>query len=773
MKTKVQILGLLLLISSQTFAQFISGRLTDDAQHPVEFANVVLLSLPDSSFIQGTVTSASGSFQLSSGGKSEHLLRISCIGYTTFYQKCMVGDIGTISLSLDTQILDEVVVKASLPATRLRGDALVTNVQSGVLAKAGSGIDVLDKIPGITRKEKGLFEVFGKGVPLIYINGRQVRDNSELESLRSEDIKEVEVITNPGAKYDATVQAVIRVKTIKRQGDGFGFNLRSSYSQWDQTDLMEEVNLNYRKNGLDIFGSYVYSYTESYRLGYLNQTTYADKRWVQDVVMREPNKRIQQHRIVTGLNYQLADNHSVGARYTYEASPARDNQSTSISDIRTDNKVYDHLYTVNDETVAPVSSHRLNLYYTGKANDLEIDFNADYYTNKSNLSAHITEESEKYEDREVQSLSLVNNDLLAAKLILSYPLLDGSFTWGGEYTHTKRNDDYLTKQSYVPTSYSLMKESNISAFAEYRRKLHFGQLSASVRYEHVEFNYFANGERVNEQSRKYDNWFPNLSFSATLGKVQTQLSYTVKTQRPTYRQLSNSMFYANRFTYETGNPGLKPAIFHNITLDGSWKFLHASVSYQMQKSPIFYWNRLMENTPGASVFYYVNLNKLPSLQTMISATPEFGCWLPRFTIGFQKQWFSVVSGGETLSLNKPLWSFDWSNTFKMPGNYLLNVDYFTMSTGHSANMYTDQWRHRLGVSIRKGFFHDALNVTLGMRDILYKQSGVGIAYTPNIRLWVNNQFDTREVYVTLRYTFNAGKDKYKGTGAGAETLRRL
>ena len=89
-------------------------------------------------------------------------------------------------------------VKADMPVTRMRGDALVTNIQNSVLSKAGSASDVLGKVPGVI-KERNSYEVLGKGTPLIYINGRQVRDDSELDQLNSEDIKSVEVVTNPGA----------------------------------------------------------------------------------------------------------------------------------------------------------------------------------------------------------------------------------------------------------------------------------------------------------------------------------------------------------------------------------------------------------------------------------------------------------------------------------------------------------------------------------------------------------------------------------------------
>ena len=121
--------------------------------------------------------------------------------------------------------------------------------------------------------------MLGKGTPLIYINGRQVRDDSELDQLNSEDIKSVEVVTNPGARYDATVTAVIRIQTIRRAGDGFGFDLRSSYYQSRNVDLIEQLNVNYRHNGLDIFGIFRYLKNEYIMKNDIVHTLESDSLW--------------------------------------------------------------------------------------------------------------------------------------------------------------------------------------------------------------------------------------------------------------------------------------------------------------------------------------------------------------------------------------------------------------------------------------------------------------------------------------------------------------
>ena len=228
-------------------AQEIKGTVVNEQNEPLSYANIIALT-NDSNFITGVMSDSCGKFLLKQTPEMA-VIKVSYIGFTTRMLSLPLSNDGTIVMQSDSTTLGEVVIKAVLPKTKLQGDAFVTTVENSVLAEAGSANDVLKKLPGVTQKGDGL-EVLGKGTPQIYINGRLVRDNAELEALTSKDIKSVDVVTIPGARYDASVNAVIRIKTVKRQGDGLSFNLRSSWYQCEDTDLRETLNLNYRHNNL-------------------------------------------------------------------------------------------------------------------------------------------------------------------------------------------------------------------------------------------------------------------------------------------------------------------------------------------------------------------------------------------------------------------------------------------------------------------------------------------------------------------------------------------
>lgn len=256
---KLFLIPIVCLTALAAQAQNINGRIIDEKAQPLPFANVVLLSLPDSTFIYGAVSDADGLFSIKTE-KPRGLLKVSSIGYVTQFINCQGGNMGDITLMTDQQMLGEVEITALRPTYKMTTDGVATNVENTVLSKAGTAEGVLSKIPGLTKKGDG-FEVFGKGTPLIYINGREVRDASELDQLKSEDVKNVEVITNPGASYDASVKCVVRIRAKPAQGEGFGFDARSSYYQSENTDLVEQLNWNYRHNNLDVFGTLHYSLT--------------------------------------------------------------------------------------------------------------------------------------------------------------------------------------------------------------------------------------------------------------------------------------------------------------------------------------------------------------------------------------------------------------------------------------------------------------------------------------------------------------------------------
>ena len=340
-----------------------TGRVVDETQAPVPFANVVLLNSSDSAFVAGTTTGADGRFSLT-GHATKPLIKISYLGYQTLVLDAAGSDLGTIALEPEATILGEVVVKGQRPAFKLTTEGLKTEVENTLLSKVGTAKAVLENLPGVQRKKDGL-EVFGKGTPLIYINGRKLQTQTELDQISSEDIQSVELITSPGAKYDATVESVILIKTKRPQGEGFSFNTQASYYVGEGPDLALGLNWNYRHRGLDVFGSVWYNDDKYLENDDFIFDVQADTTWR----MNEHSDIKTHHNSIytsAGVNYIFNDNHSMGFRYDTKAFFLNRSRGTFTADVMANGEFYDHLENDMHMSSKFNMPHTLNAYYNGK-----------------------------------------------------------------------------------------------------------------------------------------------------------------------------------------------------------------------------------------------------------------------------------------------------------------------------------------------------------------------------------------------------------------------
>lgn len=766
-------LALLLLFTSvTTYGQSTYiGKITDEKNVPLPYANVVALSLPDSAFVVGTTADLQGNFKLEQVTEGQ-LIRISSIGYVTVYKNTSELNEPNIQMSPDVQALQEVVVEGTHPVVFMKGNALVTDVQNSLLSKAGSASDVLARIPRVS-KSKDKFVVFGKGTPLIYINGRLVRDNTELEQLNSTDIKHVELLTTPGAQYDASVKSVIRIKTVKRQGDGFSFDVRSSYYQSENTDLIEQANVNYRHAGLDLFGSFDYRLNRTEQISSVEQETNTSSLWQQHNTM-QMNGQTQKMSGTFGFNYQINDNHSFGARYQMLGYPSSYVNTDILSKVEKNNDFYDQWSSNGIENRDYSLGHQLNLYYTGTAGKLGIDVNADYYKSDYDATNNTSEQSQEQDDRQIAAFNQVKNKMCAGKVVFTYPIWKGQLSFGGEYTYSNRDNNYLSRnESYVPSSCSNISENYIGGFTSYDVQLPFGMLSAGIRYEHVDFEYSEDQQKIDAQSKNFDNVFPTLSFATQFGQVQAQLSYAATIQRPSYADLSNNVFYINRFTLQQGNPYLLPSITHDISLNTMWKYFQFMLSYQQKKDEIFTWSTQTEANPELSTISYINFDRMPTLNAFIGASPTIGFWSPMYGVGVSKQWVNVHTDLADLELKKPALNVMLNNTFTLPKNFLINLDFTFQGKGNYQNIYMMKNMYILNLAISKSFFNDAFNVELRGNDLFHQQKDASRVYMNRLTAYQANCYDSREFAITVRYRFNTAQSKYKGSGAGERTKARF
>ena len=773
MMNRLYLICCFLIIAVGAKAQTISGMLIDEQHKPLPYANVILQTA-DSVYLAGTTTGLDGKFELALHEKAK-LINFSYVGYTSVVQEISKNELGEIQLLPDAQLLGEVVVKGYLPKTQARGDAMVTTVSGTVLEKAGTAENLLDKIPNVTA-QNGAVTVFGRGTPEIYINGRKVRNQQELDQLSSDNIKSVEVVSNPGARYDASVKAVIRIFTKKVAGEGFGFDNRAVVRHIDEYgwSAYDQLNLNYRKNGFDLSamvlaGSYHNGNDQTFVID-----THLDKQWRQNLDLTDQKAESKNLETTLTLNYQFNENHSIGARYNYERVPEYHWIANQFAQTYCGDLLYEDLHSVNT-MVEPETHHRSNFYYNGRVKNLTIDFNADGLwseTKNTQVAQEDVMEGVNEEDRSVTTIDTKRNELYAAKLVLSHPLAKGTLSFGAEYSHNKRNTTYLNPEGIIADDEAMIKEGATSAFVEYAKVFGKLQMQAGLRYEHVSFDYYDAGKFVDEQSKDYSNLFPSITFSFPIKDVQFQLGYASDINRPSYYQLRSSTVYVNKYMYDAGNPFLMPSITHNITLGTSYKWINLYVGYSHVKDDII--NQTIAYSDDDPTIGLLTLQNAPAYDKLVAAlniNPTIGCWTPQLGLAIQKQWYEGETPWGKTKFNKPIGSFTFRNNFKLPKGFILGLNGSWTTKGYQNNIYLADDMIDVNVSLYKSFLKDKLILQLQAYNI-FNPKQVATVYS-GIRVLQNTQVMHRHISLTIRYKFNTTRSKYKGTGAGESQKNRM
>lgn len=676
--------------------------------------------------------------------------------------------------------LQEVIVKGGLPNTRLKAGAMITRIEGTPLAQSGTLGEMLVKVPGMTGTDETP-EVLGKGSPLIYINGRKMRDASELNRLHSEDIRDVEVINNPGAQYDAQVRAVVRIRTRKQQGDGLSLDVTLA-NEHDLRYNFERPQVksgaNYRKNGVDVFGS-VYYFHQDYRQysTLWDKTLTPEKTFLQQgpYTMTWKNDQLT---YTAGVNWQLSDNHSLGVRADLTHYLSGINQVIYDEDVFENNMQIDHLYSHQTSKESKPLGWLANTYYNGKIGQLGIDFNFDYMTSGTDTDRENVEQSQVNDDF-VHSKSGTNSRLYATKLVLSYPLWKGTVEAGTEMTFAKRHNTYWIDKATIANTDASIKENNVAAFAEYGCDFgQYGNANVGLRYEHTLYDY---DDAMNQDflHRSMDEWFPTAAYSISLGKVQAALSYSIKTERPSFFAMNDAVTYISRHTLQAGNSQLLNERLRDLTLNLSYRWLTFTASYERTKNAITQWTYISPTQPDATLVKHVNLDKpVNTLSAYLAVTPRIGIWSVNATAGIEKQdlYLDVTgpSGTYRVNCDKPRYTLNAFNTFTLKHGWQFDINLMYRSNGYSYNFYNDTYNLRLGLVAQKSLLKDnALTIRCAVLDCLQRnrvnESG-DLGYNQFRQC---NRFSTHKFFLSLVYRLNATRSKYKGTGAGKAVIERM
>lgn len=768
MKNVLLLLVVMILFPSSLSALNLKGNVLDDRGNPLEFVNVVLLR--DSSFIDGVVTNSQGEFTLLTNSLLGYKLRFSLIGYKTILMDSIKSEeVGNVVMQTDTKELDEIVIKGNSSNTYLRGNALVTNVENSILANAGNAKDVLRLIPMVI-ENNGNIEVFGKGIPIIYINGRKITDSQELSTLLSGNIHTVEVISNPGISYSADAKAVIRIRTKKPQGDGLSgsFKFSNGFQHYFQSDNVADIK--YRQASYELFANLYYNVGKSWENKFSDMTTNANSVWKQ--TMSTINSK--HYRAILGklgFAWIINNRNSIGTYYQ-NAYARNENRSDLKSNVKENGDFYDNWETLADIVAKNTPRHAVNVYYNGQIKKLNIDFNVDYIWNRENQDAINNETSVERSNQTVTTYSLSKGRMLAEKLVLTYPIGKGNIMFGEEHTSSRTCNSFNTVYAGLVDSNSEIKEDNTAVFVESSQLFGNFSISAGIRYEHVNYNYFEHENTEYNLSKVYNNIFPSFNISTRLGEAQMSLSFSSRVERPTYANMNANVSYLNRMTYETGNPRLQPTKTYNLEYMIVWKDFFAQASYSYFDDPIVSTTQPYNADGDITILTYENFKKKHFLQIFMGGQFKIGVWQPRINLGMFAQRFNISVADKGKNMNKPIGILQWQNALHLPFDFWLNIDCQWTTSGNDRNIYAGSSSY-VNAKLYKDLCKKRLSFTLEVRDIFNESRQHFTLYNNNVTMFQKNYSDLRNIMFTLQYNFNITNSRYRGTGAGNSEKKRL
>ena len=746
------------------------GTIIDEQGLPVAYANVAVLNPADSTLLCGGVSNESGFFIIPID-QANILARISYVGYKTIFMQCNNTELGTIRIMPETMTLKGVVVKGEIPQYKMTTGGMTVDIQNSLLKDVGTADDVLSMLPQVQGSD-GNFTVFAKGTPEIYINNKKVRNAKELKQLKSDNIKSVDVISSPGAKYDAEVNAVIRIKTIHPQGEGFSVEAFSQVANNTKWTTYDDLSMKYRQDGLELFSTVTFyndHHSEDNRVGFesnlngdhitLDQTC-PNIFWYSDISGE------------VGISYDFNDNNSLGFKYSLEGSIYMKGDAKCVQTINRNGSLEGIVdqWMETRESDGPI--HETNIYYVGKAGKLGIDFNGSWLWNKRVRNDMETERSEQLEDRDIHIHNVDHRNMLAGKLVLSYPVWKGNLSIGSEVTHTHSYGTNENEEHYVKSSDDDIKESNLAGFAEYELQLGKWSINGGVRYEYVSTDYHSFGQYQEEPSRKYNELFPNLSVNWQKGKWGAEISYNKRIKRPSYYMLSSYIQYDNRYEVEGGNPLLRPTIRQDIDLRLNYSWLSLSAGYTQNKDMFFSFGSLYEQGSDVVIWTRRNFEHHEALHASIVVSPKFGFYQPTLTLSYWQQHFPTKYSGVGLALDKPDWNISLRNWFVIDESakamlyirYVSSYDYGFTRNSHKFNV---------DLRLQKSFLGDKLTAIVYAYDIFKTLREKWQAVYPVAAMTKDAYVYTQKFGVSLTYKFNSTRSKYKGTGAGNAEKNRL
>lgn len=611
-------------------------------------------------------------------------------------------------------------------------------------------------------------QLLGKGAPLIYINGRRMRDSSELEMLTSEELRTVEIITNPSSKYGSDVTSVILIKTRGKDA-GFYANGAASVTASEKWSESGQLNLNYHtENGVTIFGDISYGNN-----GFKQERDYkelfsTDGKLPLDHITRTFATAKQRRESLTadgGINYESGKN-SVGVKYTYSRTPSShfSYQAQSLTDLREPGEI-----SSSNNLNSQSYRHYLNSYAElALPAGIGLRVDMDYITGK-NTGRDFTSEIET--GNMIENTNRTTSDLFAGRIELQKEFGKWELNAGTDYTYTDNDQQFnsLTSagnQMLQPATDRVIQHLYSTYLSANLNLNEHWSLSAGIRYEDTHIRYLRNGIKEPSLSKGYNDLHPNFGITFS-SPVTLSVYYKAVTYRPAYSSLDNNFVYVTPTLWETGNPGLRSMKSQEISMSLSYKkfMLLVNGTHYKRKIGTVY---AFDPDIHSNINYTVNLPSYSNLQIVAIQNFDIKFWHPTLQGLLYMQ--NLKYGVPERKYTTPLYRVIINNRFDIPGGVYGYLSFHLLGKGNIETQYSGgMWQGAITVS--KSYRN--WNFSLSANDIFGSWKQKFDTFTNTVSYSSRIKGASQSVSLTVRYKLNTKKGNYNGKTVREDEINRL
>ena len=745
---------LLLLIFMPAFSQ-VSGRLTDPAGQPISYATASLLKAADSTLVRATLTGENGDYKLDNVIPGQYILRLSSLGYQTFYTPAFelttaqpTRDFRIQVLKENSKQLGEIVIRADRPLLQQRADGTVVNVQSNVMTKGSSALEVLERSPGVVidHQNNGII-LNGKSGVMVMLNGKPVRMALDqvvmmLGGMSANEISRIELLTNPSAAYDAEGSAGlinIVLKKNSKQGTNGSISLTGGFGYGEKGT--GGVNLNHHSGETNLYASYTYShdrtYSDFHAIGSEQEPLLGGLASSDFLSIAKPV--LNNHQATFGIDTKLNKDLAIGGSLSYN------NSSTAIQTINHGRYVIqpDSVYQLNatingvnywrnitsgiyaDQELSPGEKIALNLDYINYKNKYPIEAQSSFLDRNGNQAGN----NDTLFSPRLKGLSNTLIRVWAAKAdytrqFNSRITLDAGLkgaqtsTTSASIIESLVNDAYVSRPAAVNNI--VMKEEIGAAYTSLKAKLDSStELVAGLRYEYsaTRMDDPSNGQRI--ANRQLGIFFPSLLLSKKIsGDKEWFLSYSKRISRPSYGDLASYVTYNGPNSVNTGNPLLKPTITNNLKLGYNYKSYSFSALLSRDDDPIarnqivYTADKTQMSVSPQNLVYQDNLTFQVSLPFTVN-----GWWEMNYDLIGGWHRFKLDYTPQPAEKTYFAYNLHTSQTFKLPAKFSIALSGYYNSTFYNGSRKVDGYGV-LNAGIKKELKNNGGTFQLAVSDPL-------------------------------------------------------